>query len=85
MPPHYAHLFQANKAVNGFDPVGGNRAQLMPDANATIDCMSAGGTRLRAVGVAPQIRDLLAHADIIDAIGKDNIFPARRVMTASID
>jgi cardiolipin synthase A/B len=39
VPPHYAHLFQAGRTVNGFDPVGGNRAQLMPDSNATIDRM----------------------------------------------
>jgi cardiolipin synthase len=41
VPPHYAHLFQAGKTVNGFDPVGGNRAQLMQDSNATIDRMVA--------------------------------------------
>jgi len=39
VPPHYAHLFQAGRTVNGFDPVGGNRARLMPDANATIERM----------------------------------------------
>jgi cardiolipin synthase A/B len=39
VPPHYAHLFQAGRTVNGFDPVGGNRAQLMPDSNATIERM----------------------------------------------
>jgi len=39
VPPHYAHLFQAGRTVNGFDPVGGNRAQLMADSNATIDQM----------------------------------------------
>jgi len=39
VPPHYAHLFQAGKTVNGFEPVGGNRAQLMQDSNATIERM----------------------------------------------
>ena len=34
--PQYAHLFQLGKTVNGFDPVGGNRARLMPDSNAAI-------------------------------------------------
>jgi cardiolipin synthase A/B len=34
--PQYAHLFQLGKTVNGFDPVDGNRARLMPDSNAAI-------------------------------------------------
>ena len=37
LPQRYLHLFQAGKAVNGFDPVGGNQAHLMPDSNASID------------------------------------------------
>jgi cardiolipin synthase len=37
----YAHLFQVGKSVNGFNPVGGNRANLMADSNATIDSMVA--------------------------------------------
>ena len=41
VPPHYEHLFQAGKTVNGFDPVGGNRARLMPDSNAAIDAIVA--------------------------------------------
>ena len=36
-PQHYAHLFQAGKTINGFNPVGGNRACLMSDSNAGID------------------------------------------------
>ena len=36
VPQRYAHLFHAGKTVNGFDPVGGNRAHLMQDSNATI-------------------------------------------------
>jgi len=36
VPESYAHLFQVGKSVNGFDPVGGNRAQLMGDTNETI-------------------------------------------------
>jgi cardiolipin synthase len=31
VPKRIAHLFQAGKTVNGFDPVGGNRAHLMQD------------------------------------------------------
>ncbi len=38
---HYAQLFQAGKTVNGFDPIGGNRAHLMQDSNATITSMVA--------------------------------------------
>ena len=41
VPTHYAQLFQAGKTVNGFDPIGGNRAQLMQDSNATITSMVA--------------------------------------------
>ncbi len=41
VPERYAHLFQLGKSVNGFDPVGGNRAHLMQDSNATIAAMVA--------------------------------------------
>ncbi|OEU47013.1 MAG: cardiolipin synthase [Desulfobacterales bacterium C00003060] len=41
MPQRYAHLFQVGKTVNGFDPIGGNRAHLMQDSNATIASMVA--------------------------------------------
>ena len=41
VPAHYAQLFQAGKTVNGFNPVGGNRAHLMQDSNATITSMVA--------------------------------------------
>jgi cardiolipin synthase len=41
VPQRYAHLFQVGKSINGFDPVGGNQAQLMPDSNATIERMVA--------------------------------------------
>jgi cardiolipin synthase len=41
VPHRYTHLFQAGKTVNGFDPVGGNRAHLMLDSNATIASITA--------------------------------------------
>ena len=41
IPAHYAQLFQAGKTVNGFAPIGGNRAHLMQDSNATITSMVA--------------------------------------------
>jgi cardiolipin synthase len=41
LPEGYAHLFQVGKSVNGFDPVGGNRAQLMEDTNETIASLVA--------------------------------------------
>ncbi len=41
VPQHYAHLFQTGKSVNGFEPVGGNRAHLLRDSNATIASMVA--------------------------------------------
>ncbi len=41
LPERYLHLFQTGKTVNGFDPVGGNQAQLMPDSNASIDSIVA--------------------------------------------
>ena len=41
IPQRYAHLFQVGKTVNGFTPVGGNRARLMQDSNATIASMVA--------------------------------------------
>ena len=41
VPQRYTHLFQLGKTVNGFDPVGGNRAHLMQDSNAAIASMVA--------------------------------------------
>ena len=41
LPEAYAHLFQVGKSVNGFDPVGGNRAQLMEDTKETIGSIVA--------------------------------------------
>jgi len=41
IPERYAHLFYVGKTVNGFDPVGGNRAHLMQDSNATISSLVA--------------------------------------------
>ena len=37
----YRHLFQLGHSINGFAPIGGNSAKLLPDSNATIDAMVA--------------------------------------------
>ena len=41
IPDRYESLFRVGHSVNGFEPVGGNRAHLLPDSNATIDSMVA--------------------------------------------
>jgi cardiolipin synthase len=41
IPDRYAPLFRAGHSVNGFEPVGGNRAWLMADSNAAIESMVA--------------------------------------------
>jgi cardiolipin synthase A/B len=41
IPEAYAHLFRLGQSVNGFEPVGGNSASLLPDSNAAIDSMVA--------------------------------------------
>jgi cardiolipin synthase len=41
IPETYAHLFQLGYTINGFEPVGGNSASLLPDSNTTIDSMVA--------------------------------------------
>ena len=41
IPETYAHLFQLGRSINGFEPVGGNCATLLPDSNATIESMIA--------------------------------------------
>ena len=41
LPAAYQSLFRVATSINGFYPVGGNRAQLMDDSNATIDAMVA--------------------------------------------
>jgi len=41
VPDRYAPLFRAGHSVNGFEPVGGNRARLTADSNAAIESMVA--------------------------------------------
>ncbi|MFZ0467766.1 MAG: cardiolipin synthase [Thiogranum sp.] len=41
VPERYAHLFSVGRSINGFQPVGGNAASLLADANAAIDAMVA--------------------------------------------
>jgi cardiolipin synthase len=41
IPETYAHLFRLGHSINGFEPVGGNCASLLPDSNATIESMVA--------------------------------------------
>ena len=41
IPDTYAPLFRLGYSVNGFEPVGGNRASLLSDSNAAIESMVA--------------------------------------------
>src|SRR6186997_2252731 len=41
IPETYVHLFRLGHSVNGFEPVGGNCATLLPDSNASVDSMVA--------------------------------------------
>jgi cardiolipin synthase len=41
MPERYAYLFRVGHSINGFEPIGGNRARLLGDSDATIDAMVA--------------------------------------------
>jgi len=41
IPEPYVHLFRLGHSVNGFYPMGGNRARLLPDSNAAIESMVA--------------------------------------------
>src|SRR6478609_266562 len=41
IPETYAHLFRLGHSVNGFEPVGGNRATLLADSNAAVESMVA--------------------------------------------
>ncbi|MGD9330309.1 MAG: STAS domain-containing protein, partial [Desulfobacterales bacterium] len=47
--------------------------------------MRKDGNLLLLAGVGRHVSDLLSHTGIIDTIGKENIFPARRVLLASIN
>ena len=40
-PKHHQPLFRVGRSINGFEPAGGNRAQLTADADAAIDTMVA--------------------------------------------
>jgi cardiolipin synthase len=39
VPDRFAPLFEAGRSVNGYAPVGGNRARLMADSNAAVESM----------------------------------------------
>ncbi len=39
--PRQEHLFKVGQSINGFQPVSGNRAELLQDSNAAIDSMVA--------------------------------------------
>jgi cardiolipin synthase len=41
LPDRYEHVFRLAGSVNGFAPIGGNAARLMPDSDTTIDEMVA--------------------------------------------
>jgi cardiolipin synthase len=41
IPDRYVSLFRVGSSVNGFGPVGGNQARLLPDSNASIDALVA--------------------------------------------
>ena len=41
IPEIYSPLFRVGRSVNGFEPVGGNQARLLPDSNATIESIIA--------------------------------------------
>ncbi|MEO5718367.1 MAG: cardiolipin synthase [Chthoniobacterales bacterium] len=41
IPESYAHVFLVGRSVNGFDPVGENRARLLADSNASIESLVA--------------------------------------------
>jgi len=41
IPERHWHLFRIGESISGFTPIGGNRAALMADANATIDALVA--------------------------------------------
>jgi cardiolipin synthase len=41
IPERHQHLFRVGKSISGFEPVGGNSAELLEDSNAVIDAMVA--------------------------------------------
>ncbi|HRY26988.1 MAG: cardiolipin synthase [Geminicoccaceae bacterium] len=41
IPERWQPLFRVGHSINGFEPVGGNRARLMDDSNAAIEAMVA--------------------------------------------
>jgi len=41
VPSKHAHLFRVGSSISGFQPLAGNRAELMADSNATIEHMVA--------------------------------------------
>ncbi len=41
IPERYRHLFQVGHSISGFEPIGGNRAQIPPESNAVIEALVA--------------------------------------------
>lgn len=41
IPERHRHLFHVGHSISGFEPIGGNAAQIPPDSNAVIDTLVA--------------------------------------------
>ena len=39
IPERYRNLFRLGRSISGFRPVGGNKAELLADSNATVDAL----------------------------------------------
>jgi SulP family sulfate permease len=47
--------------------------------------LTANGGRLMLAGVEPPLMEQLERTGVVDALGPDSIFPARRELTGSLD
>ena len=76
--PANAHLFAAGHSIDGFNPVGGNTAELMADSHATIDTMVAD------IDAAEQTVHLLFYIWLTDTNGLKVVEAVKRAASRGV-
>ena len=78
IPRRHRALFRVGQSISGYEPVGGNRARLMPDSNTTIESMVAD------IGAATDHVHLLFYIWIPDNNGRKVVEALKRAAARGI-
>jgi cardiolipin synthase A/B len=78
LPEMYEHLFHVGKSISGFEPVGGNSAQLLDNSNTVIDEM------VKDINAAEDTVHLLFYIWLPDNNGCKIIEALKRAVTRGV-